>query len=35
VLASPIASILASDSFENTLEEVLRESIPPNIDDRP
>ena len=35
VLASPIASILASDTFENTLEEVLRESIPTNIDDQP
>ena len=31
LLASPIAShpYLASDSFESTLEEVLRESIPP------
>ena len=34
VLAGPIASILASDSFENTLEEVLRESIPANVEDR-
>jgi len=34
VLAGPIASILASDSFENTLEEVLRESIPADVEDR-
>ncbi len=34
VLAGPIASILASDSFENTLEEVLRESIPAQVEDR-
>jgi transcriptional regulator with XRE-family HTH domain len=33
VLASPIASILASDSFESTLEEVLRESIPRDVED--
>jgi transcriptional regulator with XRE-family HTH domain len=35
VLASPIASILASDSFESTLEEVLHESIPADVEDRP
>ena len=36
LLASPIAShpYLASDSFESTLEEVLRESIPPDVEDR-
>ncbi len=34
VLAGPIASILASDTFESTLEEVLRESIP-DIEERP
>jgi transcriptional regulator with XRE-family HTH domain len=33
VLAGPIASILASDSFESMLEEVLRESVPPDVED--
>ena len=35
VLAGPIASILASDGFENTLEEMLCESIPADIEDGP
>lgn len=34
VLAGPIASILASDRFESMLEEVLRESIPADVEDR-
>jgi transcriptional regulator with XRE-family HTH domain len=35
VLAGPIASILASDAFESMLEEVLRESIPQDLPERP
>src|SRR6188472_1846177 len=34
VLAGPISYLLASDAFDQTLEEVLRESIPDDIPDR-
>src|ERR1700741_5158389 len=34
VLAGPISYLLASDSFDRTLEEVLRESIPESADGR-
>jgi transcriptional regulator with XRE-family HTH domain len=34
VLAGPISYLLASDAFDSTLEEVLRESVPDRIDGR-
>src|SRR6201982_3408795 len=34
VLAGPISYLLASDSFDNTLEEMLRESVPQQAADR-
>jgi transcriptional regulator with XRE-family HTH domain len=34
VLAGPISYLLASDAFDRTLEEVLRESVPPEAADR-
>lgn len=34
VLAGPISYLLASDTFDDKLEEVLRESIPENLEDR-
>jgi transcriptional regulator with XRE-family HTH domain len=34
VLAGPISYVLASDSFDETLGDVLRESIPENVGDR-
>ena len=34
VLAGPISYLLASDAFDRTLEEVLRESVPPQAADR-
>lgn len=34
VLAGPISYLLASDSFDDKLSEVLAESIPPNLEDR-
>jgi len=35
VLAGPISFLLASDAFEDTLEEVLTESIPEDVPNRP
>ncbi len=35
VLAGPISFLLASDTFERTLDSTLRESIPEDIEDRP
>jgi transcriptional regulator with XRE-family HTH domain len=35
VLAGPISSILASERFEAILEEVLQESVPEDLEDRP
>src|SRR5688500_9522094 len=34
VLAGPISYLLASDTFDQTLEEILRESIPHKVQDR-
>jgi transcriptional regulator with XRE-family HTH domain len=34
VLAGPISYLLASDTFDQTLEEILRESIPDKVQDR-
>src|SRR3954463_2989894 len=34
VLAGPISYLLASDAFDQTLQEVLRESIPDNVQSR-
>src|SRR5437868_2240709 len=34
VLAGPISYLLASDAFDGTLEEMLRESIPDQVDGR-